>query len=274
MSNTIYCTYLTVYKGNKFPPFYIGSTSIENINKGYRGSVSSKKYKKLWISELKNNPELFETQILSTHETREEAFEEEVRYQIEHNVVASKEYINMAVANKKLLFTKDHNDLERNKKISESLTGIKRSEETRKKISENQKKRFESEVERKKCSERTKKQMSSEEARKNASEFSKELWKTEEFREKQSKSWTEDRRRKQSETNKKRWESEEFRENQSKKQKGKPKSAEARKKMSEAQKNRYKSEIERKKSSEAAKNRRKKEINSSNKDQLSQLNLT
>jgi hypothetical protein len=44
--------------------------------------------------------------------------------------------------------------------------------------------------------------------------------------------------------------------------------------MSEAQKNRYKSEIERKKSSEAAKNRRKNEINSSNKDQLSQLNLT
>lgn len=45
----LYCTYLTVYKGNKLPPFYIGYTSVDNIlNKSYRGSPESKKYKSVW----------------------------------------------------------------------------------------------------------------------------------------------------------------------------------------------------------------------------------
>jgi len=77
MSNVIYCTYLTIYKGNKLPPFYIGSTSALKISEGYRGSVQSKKYKQIWLSELKDNPHLFETQILTTHTTREEALNRE-----------------------------------------------------------------------------------------------------------------------------------------------------------------------------------------------------
>ena len=152
MSNTIYCTYLTTYSGDKLPPLYIGSTSTNNINKGYRGSVKSKKYKQIWKSELEENPHLFETKILTTHSTREEAFEEEVRYQLEHNVVRSSEYINMALANRKLIFY-DHNDIKYKKKLSEA-----------------QKKRFESEEARKKHSEATKKGMT-EEVRKKRSEY-------------------------------------------------------------------------------------------------------
>jgi hypothetical protein len=55
-SNTIYCTYLTIYSGNKLPPFYIGSTSVNRISNGYHGSVSSKRYKSIWLEELKTNP--------------------------------------------------------------------------------------------------------------------------------------------------------------------------------------------------------------------------
>lgn len=147
MTNTIYCTYLTVYSGNKLPPLYIGSTSIKNIEEGYHGSVTSKKYKEIWTTELKENPHLFETQILTTHSTREEAFEEEVRYQLEHNVVRSPLYMNMAYANKKF--------------ICESHT-----DETKKIISEAVKKRFQSPEERLKSSEIMKKRYQSEEARK------------------------------------------------------------------------------------------------------------
>ncbi len=98
MSNNIYCTYLTVYSGNKLPPFYIGYTSIENIGNGYRGSVNSKKYKEIWKSELKNNPNLFKTKILTTHNTREEAIEKEKYFQESLDVVKSPLYVNQAIA--------------------------------------------------------------------------------------------------------------------------------------------------------------------------------
>lgn len=103
MTNTIYCTYLTIYKGNKLPPFYIGSTSIENINKGYHGSVSSNRYKDIWKSELKTNPNLFKTIVISTHQTREEALAKEMFLQQKMNVAKSPMYINMAIANKKFI---------------------------------------------------------------------------------------------------------------------------------------------------------------------------
>ena len=168
MSNTIYCTYLTTYSGVKLPPLYIGSTNIQRIKNGYHGTVTSKKYKQIWKSELKENPDLFETQILTTHETREEAFEEEVRYQLEHDVVKSSEYINMSVANGKYVFV-DHNDPEYRKKLSEATRGKKKSEEHKKKLSESKKgkkrKPF-TEEHRKKMSEAQKKRFESEEERK------------------------------------------------------------------------------------------------------------
>lgn len=56
--STIYCTYLTTYFGNKLPMFYIGSTSVSKIKNGYRGSVSSKQYKTVWMKELKENQKI------------------------------------------------------------------------------------------------------------------------------------------------------------------------------------------------------------------------
>lgn len=96
---SIYCVYLTVYRGNKFPPFYIGSTKVDRIHKeGYRGSVSSKQYSKIWKKELKENPHLFKIKILSTFPTGKLAREREKDLQIKLNVVRSPMYINKATA--------------------------------------------------------------------------------------------------------------------------------------------------------------------------------
>lgn len=95
-----FCTYITFYSGNKLPPFYIGSTSIANIKTGYRGSVSSKKYKKIWNDELKLNPHLFKTTIISYHTTRKDALSKELYYQESLKVVDSSMYINLATAQK------------------------------------------------------------------------------------------------------------------------------------------------------------------------------
>lgn len=92
-----YCTYLTTYRGNKLPPFYIGSTSIERINNGYRGSVESKSYKQIWIDEIKNNPHLFRTIILTSHNTRKEATEKEFQFQLKLLVHRNSLYINKSI---------------------------------------------------------------------------------------------------------------------------------------------------------------------------------
>jgi len=93
-----YCVYLTIYRGNKLPPFYIGSSSVEKVNNGYHGSVMSMRYVDTWKSELKNNIHLFETKIISIHTTRELATENECKFQKQLNVVYSPLYINMAYA--------------------------------------------------------------------------------------------------------------------------------------------------------------------------------
>jgi hypothetical protein len=94
-----HCVYLTTYHGNKLPPFYIGSTSITNILKNnYHGSVKSKKYKKIWNSEIKENSNLFSTKILFTYSSKKEAQEVEKRLQVKLNVVRSSMYINQSIA--------------------------------------------------------------------------------------------------------------------------------------------------------------------------------
>jgi hypothetical protein len=98
MSKNIYCTYLTIYRGNKLPPFYIGSSSVENINKGYHGSVCSRKYKQTWTDEIRNNPHLFTTKIVTTHSSRKEATDKERIFQKQLNVVCSSMYINQSIA--------------------------------------------------------------------------------------------------------------------------------------------------------------------------------
>lgn len=98
-SMSIYCTYITFYRGNKLPPFYIGSTSVAKIANGYHGSVCSKEYKAIWKSELKENPYLFKTKILSYHGDRKDALVKEEKFQKSLNVVRSTMYINKSLAN-------------------------------------------------------------------------------------------------------------------------------------------------------------------------------
>lgn len=104
---SIYVTYLTTYYGSKLPMFYIGSSDLNKISKNYRGSVLSKKYKNIWNYELKFNPNLFSTKIISRHNTRKEATETEYRLQSKLNVIKSPMYINMAFAAKNGYFGRD-----------------------------------------------------------------------------------------------------------------------------------------------------------------------
>jgi len=102
-----YVTYITYYKGDLLPPFYIGSTNSEKISKGYNGSIVSKKWSTIYKKEQKENKHLFRTKILSYHETREEALEEELRLQKKHNVVKNEKYFNESYASINGMFGRD-----------------------------------------------------------------------------------------------------------------------------------------------------------------------
>jgi hypothetical protein len=139
MSKCIYCTYLTVYSGNKLPPFYIGSSTVEKVNRGYRGSVKSKKYSITWKKELLDNPHLFKTKIITTHPTRKEAFDKELYFHEKLKVVNNSLFINMSYANGKFFFfnmTQEYRD-----NMSRVMKGRKFSEEHKRKIGEANKRR-------------------------------------------------------------------------------------------------------------------------------------
>lgn len=104
---SIYCTYLTIYHGNKLPPFYIGSSRVDRIKNGYRGSVSSKKYKEIWKNELSNNPHLFKTYILTYHDSQKMSILKELFFHEKLNVVKSEMYINRSKARKNGFFGMD-----------------------------------------------------------------------------------------------------------------------------------------------------------------------
>ena len=104
---SIYCVYLTVYRGNKLPPFYIGSTNIDKINKGYRGSVRSKKYRSIWEHEAKRFPELFKTLIISKHNNRKDALKHELNIQKSLDVVKNPLYVNQSLASTNGFFGRD-----------------------------------------------------------------------------------------------------------------------------------------------------------------------
>ena len=103
----MFCVYLTTYMGDKLPPFYIGSTSVKKLENGYRGSVSSKRYKELWNLELKENPHLFKYQILQYCETRKEAYFNEEYWQRQFGAIKNVEFINCSYANTTGFFGKD-----------------------------------------------------------------------------------------------------------------------------------------------------------------------
>ena len=102
-----YCTYITMYSGELLPKWYIGSSTIEKIKKGYNGSVCSKRYKEIYKEEQRNNKHLFKTRILSVHNTRQDAVVEELRLQKLHNVVKNKKYFNESFAKKNGCFARD-----------------------------------------------------------------------------------------------------------------------------------------------------------------------
>lgn len=103
----MYCTYLTIYKGNLLPRRYIGSSRVDKIIDGYRGSVSSKQWKHTFDSEIRSSPHLFKTRILKTFVTREEATNEELRLHILYDVVKSNLYMNQSIARPNGFFGRD-----------------------------------------------------------------------------------------------------------------------------------------------------------------------
>jgi len=125
-----YVTYLTVYIGELLPKYYIGSTSEDKIISGnYFGSVKSKKWKSIFRNELKKNKHLFSVQILSYHNDRKSALEEELRLQKEKDVVRSKDYINESLATPNGFFGMD------TKGEKSPTFGNKMSDESKKKMS-------------------------------------------------------------------------------------------------------------------------------------------
>jgi hypothetical protein len=62
------------------------------------GSISSKKYSKLWKQELKENPHLFHLEIISYHDTRSDALWKELQIQKIFNIVKNPLFVNLSYA--------------------------------------------------------------------------------------------------------------------------------------------------------------------------------
>jgi hypothetical protein len=97
-----------VYKGNKLPPFYIGSTSVDKVKSGYHGSVGSKKYSKIYKKEIGESPHLFSTFVISFHDTRKAALKKENKLQRALKVVESPLYFNESFASENGFFGRDN----------------------------------------------------------------------------------------------------------------------------------------------------------------------
>ena len=143
----MYCTYLTIYSGNLLPPFYIGYTTIENIKAGYHGTVCSKRYEAIWKSELRFNPHLFKTHILTVHESMSDAKDREYRFLKALMVHKNPMYINTAIMGKSFYFdrTGTRATLEQRENMSKARIGRLHTEESKLKISNTKKGRPNSE---------------------------------------------------------------------------------------------------------------------------------
>ncbi len=102
-----FCCYLTIYRGELLPPFYLGSSSVKRINGGYHGSVKSKKWKYIYEKELVENPHLFNTVILRTTINRKMSSAVELYLQKRNDVVTSTFFFNESLAQKDGMFGRD-----------------------------------------------------------------------------------------------------------------------------------------------------------------------
>lgn len=84
----MYCVYMTIAKHEGKYYRYIGSTSIEKINSGYIGSVSSSKWRDVFKS-LDTK-----TRILLKFDTRSMAYDEENNLHIKYNISKNPKFIN------------------------------------------------------------------------------------------------------------------------------------------------------------------------------------
>ena len=143
MTVSIYVVYITTYKGTLLPPFYIGSTSLRRIERGYGGSVSSRKYRDIWKSERQDNPQLFETRVISEHKTRAEAVDAERDAQLIVGAAASPFFMNMSTAGSGTPFNNSGRKMSEKTRaaLRAANTGREVSDQTRQKMSEARAKR-------------------------------------------------------------------------------------------------------------------------------------
>lgn len=123
----MYITYLTIYSGDRLPPYYLGSTSYEKYLQGYHGSIASKEYKLIFKQELINNPHLFDTIILTEHNDRKEAYIQELRYQKQMDVVKNIKFMNKAyvsIGKKGFSHTQKHSDETKIKMSNKKSGGV------------------------------------------------------------------------------------------------------------------------------------------------------
>lgn len=121
-----YCTYKTTYTGTLLPPHYIGSSTVSKVKAGYNGSIASARYGLIYKQEQRVHKSLFSTEIMTLHETRDEAFNKELELHRQYNVVESEDYMNMAMA---YPYFNNHGkpcSAETKKKMSEAQIGKKR----------------------------------------------------------------------------------------------------------------------------------------------------
>jgi hypothetical protein len=103
----MYCTYLTIYKGDKLPKRYIGSSTVDRVLNGYNGSIKSKKYQEIYKQEQRENKHLFKTRILNIYESHDEAVNAEYLLHCKYDVNKNPNYINMAKATRNGFFGND-----------------------------------------------------------------------------------------------------------------------------------------------------------------------
>jgi len=127
---------------------------MDRIEKGYHGTVSSRQYKNIWQHELKKNPELFKTLIISKHNTSEEAANKEYLFQKNIKVIDNPLYINQSCWpnfktpgrkpgsipwNKGKIFVIREKKIPLKGRTYEEIYGLKKAQEIRKKHSQSMK---------------------------------------------------------------------------------------------------------------------------------------